>query len=62
VDGSTRPAPCSAPACPGRRRRGGAPDRPLVVSAELDGQPQLYRDNGTLFAAVQPGEAPTYPG
>ena len=39
-----------------------APRRPIVVAADVDGRQQLYRDNGTLFRAQEPGFAPFYPG
>ena len=39
-----------------------APRRPLVVGADVEGERQLFRDDGTLFRRVGPGRAPTYPG
>ena len=39
-----------------------APRRPLVVAADVEGSRRLYRDNGTLFRAQEPGSAPFYPG
>ena len=39
-----------------------APGLPLVVSADVEGERQLYRDNGTLFRRQGPGRSPFYPG
>jgi hypothetical protein len=39
-----------------------APDRPLVVSALVNKQPALFRDNGQFYAGKGPGYAPFYPG
>jgi hypothetical protein len=39
-----------------------APRQPLVVSADVDGQLQLYRDDDTLFRLLEPGRSPFYPG
>jgi hypothetical protein len=63
VDGSTAPAAVLRAGLPGDAVAvAAAPGRPLVVSALLGNRSQLYRDNGTLFAAVQPGALPAYPG
>jgi hypothetical protein len=63
VDGSTAPAAVQRSGLPGDALAvAAAPDRSLVVSAQLGSRRQLYRDNGTLFAAVQPGGSPAYPG
>ena len=42
-----------------------APRRPLVVAADVDGERQLFRDNGTLIRQLdlpEGGSAPFYPG
>ena len=39
-----------------------APRLPLVVAADVEGERQLYRDNGTLFRRQGPGSSPFYPG
>ena len=63
VNGSTRPAVVQRPGLAGEPKSvAGAPDRPLVVSTEVDGRPRLYRDNGTYFRQSEEGSAPTYPG
>ena len=64
VDGSSAPAAVQRPGLPGSAVSvAAAPDRPLTVSAVLDGQLRLFRDNGTLFRVQdEPGGAPAYPG
>ena len=64
VDGSTAPAAVQRSGLPGSALAvAAAPDRPLTVSAVLDGVPRLYRDNGTLFRLQEgPGGSPAYPG
>ena len=39
-----------------------APRQPLVVAADVEGRPQLYQDNDTLFGLLGPGSSPFYPG
>jgi hypothetical protein len=64
VDGSVGPSAVQRPGLPGDALAlAAAPGRPLVVSALLDGQTRLFRDNGTLFRLQEPrGSAPAYPG
>ena len=63
VIGSTRPSVVQRQGLQGEPTGvAAAPDRPLVVSTVVDGQPRLYRDNGQLFSRSEPGSAPAYPG
>jgi hypothetical protein len=64
VDGSTGPEAVQRPGLPGDAvALAASAGRPLVVGALLDGEPRLYRDDGTLFRLEPaPGTAPAYPG
>lgn len=63
VNGSTRPVVFQRQGIEGEPRSvAAAPGRPLVVSAEVDGQSRLYRDSGQLFQDVELGSQPAYPG
>ena len=64
VDGSTGPEAVQRPGLPGDAvALAAAAGLPLVVGALLDGEPRLYRDDGTLFRLeTSPGTAPAYPG
>ena len=63
VDGSVAPVPVPKPGLPSDARSVAAmPGQPLVVAAEVDGQPTLFRDNGNTFRELETGSAPAYPG
>lgn len=63
VNGATRPVVFQRQGIEGEPRSvAAAPGRPLVVSADVDGQSRLYRDSGQLFKDVASGSQPAYPG
>lgn len=63
VNGATRPVVFQRQGIEGEPRSvAAAPGRPLVVSADVDGQSRLYRDSGQLFKDVAQGSQPAYPG
>ena len=63
IDGSTAPVAVQRQGLQGDALAvAAAPGRTLVVSAEKDDVPQLYRDSGGLFLEAAPGTGPTYPG
>ena len=64
VDGSAVPEAVQRPGLPGDALAvAAAPGRPLVVSASLNGQVVLFREDGSLFRSLGvPGTAPVYPG